>query len=263
MREDLGNPDQSVRRAALGRVVQLQRLPPDLLEDVVALLADPQLRYAAIAALGRRGTEAVPALIAALGKPSLEPYAREALRSLGEPILANVVRIVRSDDATTQRLAIRGLLELGPSAAHGLVQLAADTAMRPAVAEGLARLPRAYMPALLDALNHTTDDVRRFAVPLMWRSRTESWRAKVLELAPGLATPATRDSTALSLAAFGPSALDDILALLRVSKFREGVVYALGLMGPKVLTRLQQARATESDPNTRAAIEDAIRQIER
>lgn len=209
--------------------------------DLVRALADPELRFVAMATLSRIGKGAVPALVAGLGSDRVAPHARETLRAFGESVLATLLELARTTTGRDQRQAIEAMLELGPSAATGLVQLAEDPRLRGAVEHGLRRLDVVYLRALLAALVPASEDTRRFVVPRIWPQKAFAGLPTPEEVIPELANPQTHESAAIALAAMGPKAVPKLLPLLGVDPFREGAAYALELMGPGIIGELERA----------------------
>jgi CubicO group peptidase (beta-lactamase class C family) len=185
----LRDPDSDVRRDAAEALARLGPRAVEAVPALVAALKDPDMgvRWHSAAALGTMGTGAVEPLVQALR--GADPMAREgaalALGSMGPGAggaLHPLVDALRDPDASVREKAAEALGMLGPgaaAAAPALVRLLSDTDpyVEGKTAEALGRIGREVVPALTLALQD--------------RERTVRWCAAI---ALGRIGPAAREA---------------------------------------------------------------------
>jgi|GEM_PF-1186558 len=139
LRAGLGHADATVRRAAAGAAALTGTSGISLVEPLASLLGDGDelTRLKAVRSLGSMGPAAagaVPALIAALDKPTLALDAADALGRIGpaaQPALPRLARMLEADAPTLRWAAVRAMAQIGSEQA------------RPAVDFIIRQLPRA------------------------------------------------------------------------------------------------------------------------
>jgi HEAT repeat protein len=174
---------------------------PEAMDLLIEALQDRdgQVPVKAAEALGRlRNPRSVPALVATLKAP--EPYIRwaaaEALAKIGAPAIASVVGVLSDPDPAIRDVAIQALGKIGPeavpplaallrsphravreTAAQALGNINDEQSVRPLIdalsdrdrtvrekaAAALVAVGKPAVPALFDALNHPSAEVRKFA----------------------------------------------------------------------------------------------------
>jgi HEAT repeat protein len=287
LREAMGSPDGAARRAAIeacGRA-RVHELASSVRAQLVAT-ADPELRLAAITAVGALvDRAAAPALVFAL-TDELAQHARSAIARVGA-----LVAIGHAQEAAA---AVRAVLDGGPSptalAALGLVPVpelehrlarwagAGDAATRAAVCAALpAAAPRSASALIVRGLRDAdatvratctdaaarTDRARPDAAILrrlreLARDRDRSVRARAIAaigaLDPAHPVRAVDDPVTEVRAAFAASATEAELRVLIADRAPEVRVAALSALGDRAADVVIHAAGDPSPAVRRAAI---------
>ncbi|HSR99771.1 MAG TPA: TonB C-terminal domain-containing protein [Kofleriaceae bacterium] len=287
LREAMASPDGAARRAAIeacGRA-RVHELSPSVRAELVAT-ADPELRLAAITAVG--------ALVDRAAAPALVFALTEELAQQARSAIARVSALVAIGHAQDAAAAVRAVLDRGPSpialAALGLVPLpelehrlagwagAGDPTTRAAVCAALpAASPRRAGALIVRGLRDAdatvratctdaaarTDRARPDAAIVrrlreLVRDRDRSVRARAIAaigaLDPSHPVRAVDDPVTEVRAAFAASATEAELRMLIVDRAPEVRVAALAALGDRAADVVIHAAVDPSPAVRRAAI---------
>lgn len=235
-------------RAAVALVKIGQPAVPALIQALVdpSSLARANAAYAlgevgyASGGIGELAEEALPALIEMLRDKDKEARGRAAyaLGGIGEPAIPALIEALNHEDRDVRSNAAYALGRIGEPAKDAVPVLmkamSNDDYVRLGAAEALGKIGEPAVPALVEALNHEDEDVRRNAASVL---------GKIGELPKG-AVPAlikrlgdedlyVRYNATIALSRIGEPAVPALIEALRSedSAIRSSAAYVLGDIG--------------------------------